>query len=216
MSSSNSMRSVGSFVNAFLTPSLSIFGVLFFVFTVNIFAEEVSFFVPEDHEKFPKIDSLYTLLEEKRAAVIAAEPTIIPDESVRNDEMEIKKRYFNHLLKTKSCDSSKVLNFCKDLESLYETKMNYFNTLLSALEGDVRAKCFIFWRSAREEYAQIRDYLSQLEISAEPVATIEYDATVKEKTSLEIKEPSLSDILGDDVMGDEDEETNPFATESGD
>lgn len=178
-----------------------------FIFTT--FSEEVSFYIPEDHEKFQLIDSLYQLIDKTKKSVVEKEATFIKEEEVREDAWEIKKRYCNYLLENNIKDTAAVIGYYKIALNHYEIKKQYFKTLLSALEGDIRAKCFIFWKSSREEYAKIRGYIAELEIEKGNENQIQYDTAAPVDMTLDIKEPTVFDVLGLDNLSSENDD--PFA-----
>ncbi len=189
----------------------SITAAIFFicVFFLNSFADEVSFYVPEDHEKYSVIDSFYQQIETTKQTMVKMEGSLIKDKAVREDVWEMKKRYLNYLLENNIRDTAVVLDYCNIVQNHYDTKKQYFKLLLSALEGDIRAKCFIFWKSAREQYSQIQNYVTGLEIETSNASAIQYDTVVQTDMTLDIKEPTVSDVLGLDGLSSENDD--PFA-----
>ncbi len=192
-----------------ITPIVAL---LFFIVALrDLHAKQVSFFVPEDHEKYDLIDSLFNLMVSLDHEFIKIENNLIRDKAIRLDELVVKEKYFKHQLKYNLSTTDNVLEYCKALRDLDEVKMHYFNELLSTLEGDIRAKCFILWKNARTELSQIIDIIQRFDISESSVNKITYYNNETQDEAPALNEPSLEDILGEDIMGSDEEYENPFA-----
>ncbi len=184
---------------------------ILFLIVLNTTGKQISFFIPEDHEKYGLIDSLYVLMDSSSHVVIKLENRLIKDKAIRHDKLTVKEQYFNYLLKHKLSTNEKILEYCKAVKYHNNVKMNYFNELLSALEGDIRAKCFILWKNARTELAQISDIVHKFDVSESNNSSIQYSNKELENDQVEIEEPSVDDILGPDIADEEEDYENPFA-----
>ncbi len=183
---------------------------VFLVFIVQSSnARQVSFFVPEDHEKYALIDSLFQLMDSTDRVVIKIENNLIKNKAIRHDEIQVKGQYLQYLLKHNLSTHEKVLEYCNAFKNHNNVKMHYFNELLSTLKGDVRSKCFILWKNARAELAQIEDILRKIDISEARTLVIQYEPDESQSDSVTIREPTLEDILGDDLLVEENDD--PFA-----
>lgn len=122
-----------------------------------IFSERISFVVPEDHEKLPLLDSLYNEITFLEKSVKTREQKFFRDpDIVSQKKFETKEPFYNQLFKMRPADKSKFLNLFDDLKRLYATQMNYFQELLSVLEGDDRVPCFALYRLARDNFGAIQ------------------------------------------------------------
>ncbi len=183
---------------------------VFLAFIVQISsARQVSFFVPEDHEKYALIDSLFQLMDSTDRAVIKIENRLIRDKNVRHDDLNVKGQYLQYLLKNKLSTPEKVLEYCNTLKNHNDVKMHYFNELLSTLKGDIRSKCFILWKNTRAELSQITEILQKVDNSETKAFVVQYDNNKTQNDSVTIEEPTLEDILGEDLLTEEND--NPFS-----
>lgn len=117
---------------------------IFLSFFSFVNAKGISFFISEDHELFPKVDSLYRSMNSIENEYLSLEKQVIRDASVRNDKINVKGEYLNFALDNNIIDTETIKNYCKSLNGMLCAKEAYFSTLLSALEGDERALCFNF------------------------------------------------------------------------
>ncbi len=186
--------------------------VVFLLFTLTIsslYALQISFFVPEDHEKYDLIDSLYSRMDSLDCAFTKIENNVIRDKTIRSEELVVKEQYLKHQLKYNLATKEHVLEYCTAFKIFMEARMNYFNELLSTLKGDIRSKCFILWKNSRTELAQITEILQKFDTQESEVHKITYRKKEPESESPSLKEPTLKDILGEELMSEDDYE-NPF------
>jgi hypothetical protein len=166
--------------------------------------KEVSFFVPEDHEKYAYFDSLYREIESTGQKASQLEKRVILEKGLLGSNMTVKGQYFDHLLQNKLCDTLRILKYCKAAKKNYEVKELYFDNLLTIMKGDDRANCFLYLKHARGELAKVTSIIYKYTAQNDAdLNVIEYDK--KEKLKIdepEIKDPSLDDILG--PIDDED------------
>ena len=172
----------------------------------NATGDEVSFYVPEDHEKYGLLDSLYTQIDATKQVMVQLEKKLIRDKMVREDDLTVKGQYFDYLLKQKQSTIDKVLEFCNTVKNHYSLQENYFSELLSILEDDSRAKCFIFLKNARTELGKINTIIAKYD-SQEEKENITIDRGGRNELSDDYD--NINDPLSDILAPDEDE--NPFA-----
>ena len=120
-------------------------------------AGEVSFFVPEDHEKFPVIDSLYRLMTSLESAAMKFEPKLIADKEVRDDTYDVKAQYSEYLLEHHLRDTTAVIEYCCAARVYLQVAMAYFQEMMSTQEGNSKASCFSLFRKSRTQYAAMND-----------------------------------------------------------
>lgn len=60
------------------------------------------------------------------------------------------------LVEAQSIKQTTLVAFYKQLKRYYETRMVYFEKLLSILKGDDRVPCFALYRQARDNYGAIQ------------------------------------------------------------
>ncbi len=116
----------------------------------------VSFDIPEDHKDFAFLDSLYTRISKLDKIVKQKEKRYLTDPLVaRQKKFVAKEEYFDLLVESQTINSKTLLAFYNQLKQYYESRMLYFEKLLSILEGDSRAPCFALYRQARDNYGAI-------------------------------------------------------------
>ena len=169
--------------------------------------DEVSFYVPEDHEKYALLDSIYTQIDATKQVMVQLENKLIRDKAVREDDLTVKGQYFDYLLKLKKSTIEKILEFCHSVKNHYGLQENYFTELLLILKDDSRAKCFVFLKNARTEIGKINTIIAK------------YDKK-EEKENFIIDHGKRNELSDDyeninnpfsDIIGSEDEDENPFA-----
>lgn len=117
----------------------------------------VSFDIPEDHKDFPFLDSLYTRIVQLKKHIKCKEKKFITDPLVaRQKKFVAKEQYFDMLLESQMIDRKELLAFYSKLQKYYETRMVYFNKLLSILIGDDRAPCFSLYKQARDNFGAVQ------------------------------------------------------------
>lgn len=137
-----------------LSVRVTIISVTLFAFTGY---GSVSFEVPEDHEDFPFLDSLYTQIVRQDRIVKQKEKKYLKDPLVlRQKKFAVKEEYFNALVSSKTITKKTLLSFYAQLETYYKTRRIYFEKLLSILKGDDRAPCFALYKQARDNYADVQ------------------------------------------------------------
>jgi hypothetical protein len=129
---------------------------------------EIAFTVPEDHEEFGLIDSLYSVMLAQEAKVEQLGRKLIKDKSVLNDTYDVKAQYCEYLLKHGLGNAKSVYNYCTCARDYLEVKMTYFRHLLSTQEGNNRASCFSLYRKVRTEYAAMNELAVRLTDFEEP------------------------------------------------
>ncbi len=126
---------------------------LLFVFSTY---SSVSFDIPEDHKDFPYLDSLYNQITKLHTIVKQKEKKFLTDPLVlRQKKFEAKEEYFDLLITSNKVKTSVLLAFYEQLKQYYETRMAYFEKLLSILKGDDRPPCFALYRQARDNNGAI-------------------------------------------------------------
>lgn len=118
------------------------------------FGKDISFFIPKDHVLSATVDSLFQEMNDCESRFTLCENRIIRDKAIREDKISVKGQYLSHSLKHKLAKIENVVNYCKLLNEMLSAKETYFNTLLSALEGDNRAACFNFLKSTRSKKSE--------------------------------------------------------------
>jgi hypothetical protein len=117
----------------------------------------VSFDIPEDHEALPFLDSLYTQIVKLDKIVKQKEKRYLTDPLVlRQKKFAAKEEYYDMLVEAQSIKQTTLVAFYKQLKRYYETRMIYFEKLLSILKGDDRVPCFALYRQARDNYGAIQ------------------------------------------------------------
>lgn len=117
----------------------------------------VSFDIPEDHEDFPFLDSLYTEIVTLKKVITRNEKKLITDPLIaRQKKFFAKEQYFDMMLESQLVNREELLEFYSTLQRYYETRMVYFDTLLSIVEGDDRAPCFSLYKQARDNFGAIQ------------------------------------------------------------
>ncbi len=169
-------------------------------------ADEVSFYVPEDHEQYSLLDSLYTQIDATKQVMVQLENKLIRDKAVREDDLTVKGQYFDYLLKHKQSTIDKILEFCYSVKNHYGLQENYFTELLSILEDDSRAKCFIFLRNARTELGKINTIIAKYDKEEEKK---NFRIDRGERNELSDDYDNINDPLSD-ILGSEEDE-DPFA-----
>jgi hypothetical protein len=151
-------------------PNLAPFSgtILFAVLVSLLYGGEVSFIVPEDHEMFGLIDSLYAVMLQQEGIVEQLGRKLIKDKSVLNDTYDVKAQYCEYLLKNGLRDSKSVYAYCSRARDYLEVKMTYFRQLMSTQEGNSRAQCFSLYRKVRTEYAAMNELVVRLTDIEEP------------------------------------------------
>lgn len=176
------------------------------LFVLHATGDDVSFYVPEDHEKYGLLDSLYTQIEASKQVMEQLENRLIRDKAIREDDLTVKGQYFDYLLKQKKSTLDKILEFCYSVKNHYSLQENYFTELLSILEDDSRAKCFIFLRNARTELGKINIIIAKYD-KKEEKNTLIIDRGGRNELSDDYD--NINDPLSDILEPEEDE--NPFA-----
>ncbi len=117
----------------------------------------VSFDIPEDHEALPFLDSLYTQIMKLDKIVKQNEKRYLTDPLVlRQKKFAAKEEYYDMLVEAQAIKQTTLVAFYKQLKRYYETRMIYFEKLLSILKGDDRVPCFALYRQARDNYGAIQ------------------------------------------------------------
>ena len=146
---------VGSILINYL--KLSTPAVIIIISFVFLSYGSVSFDIPEDHEDFPFLDSLYTQIVKLKKSVTLKEKKLITDPVIaRQKKFSAKEQYFDMLLESQMISRKELLAFYSKLQQYYETRMVYFNKLLSILKGDDRAPCFSLYKQARDNFGAIQ------------------------------------------------------------
>lgn len=167
---------------------------LIFIFSVvGIGCTQISFFVPQDHENFTVIDSLHNRMQILKLQVEKLETRLI-DEDIRAEPLGVKEQYFRHQLKYNQVTTDNILEYFQALRGLNDVKINYFNKLLSALNGDLRAKCFILLKNTRVTLLQITGIIQRFDIPESNVNKITYSSNEMHVLSPSLNEPSLEKI----------------------
>lgn len=177
--------------------------VVFLIFTLfvsQIFAKDISFFIPEDHELYSTLDSLHKIMNKSEIEFSQFETKVIRESNVRNDKIIVKGQYLNFALENRLTDTASVLKYCTLMNKSLSTKENYFSILLSALKGDERVMCFNFLK-------QIKNSISEASV---------LDREFREKTYVQEKpeignnnvslkiEDNTNEILDEILKEDED------------
>lgn len=188
-----------------LIPWFISFGLIFCVNQL-ILAGEITFHVPPEHEKFALVDSLFTAMNETEKKKKTLERKIfVRDKSIIKEKMSVKAKYFDYLLEHKLMDATKVYDFTIFLKDYYELKMTYFHELLSTQEGDIRSKCFLLWKRARQEFTEVNDIV------------LKYKTRQAEQQNSQIaKEEERATISGYDSYNDPDLLGNLDSLDNGD
>jgi hypothetical protein len=137
-------------------------------------AGTVSFFVPESHEKYVLIDSLFTALSAHEGTLQQLETRTIKRKDIRAGELEEKAQYLEYALQNRLADSTLVRSYCAALQQCQNDRMRYLDELLSVLEGDNRAQCFVLWRKCRDMLALANEMVSKYELVESPAPVIHY------------------------------------------
>ncbi len=136
------------------TLILTSISILSFVFSSHA---SVSFDIPENHPDFPYLDSLYTQITKQHTIVKRGEKKFLTDPLVlRQKKFEAKEEYFDYCITLKQVKTKVLLAFYKQLQQYYETRMAYFEKLLSILKGDDRPPCFALYRQARDNNGAVQ------------------------------------------------------------
>ncbi len=169
--------------------------------------KEVSFFVPEDHEKYAYFDSLFKVIESTGHKASRLEKGVILEKGLLGSNMQTKEQYFDHLLKNKLCDTAKILNYCEAAKINYEAKEQYFDNLLAIMKGDDRANCFLYLKHARGELSKVTIIIYKYTANNDAdMNVIEYNTNEK----LKLEEPEIKDPSLDDILGTYDDDEDPF------
>ncbi|MBN1983828.1 MAG: hypothetical protein JW795_19995 [Chitinivibrionales bacterium] len=128
---------------------------LFFIGLIALkpYGGEKSFFVPEDHEKFPLIDSLYNEFIRFEETMKSIELRLISNTSIRNQQFVAKQRYVEALLQSSSCTREKAMEYFTTAKHCFEAKTRYFHELMSIVDEDTRPNCVALWKKARDNCA---------------------------------------------------------------
>lgn len=180
---------------------------IFGLFLKNSTGDEVSFYIPEDHEKYALFDSLYQQIDSTRQVFLRLEKKLIRDNAVREDDLAVKGQYFDYLLKNNLSTIDKILEYCNTVKKHYDLQVNYFSELLSTLEDDTRAKCFIFLKSARKKLGSISAILEKYDKKEE---TGSFIINHGGRNELSDDYDPINDPISD-IIGSEGENENPFA-----
>ncbi len=117
----------------------------------------VSFNIPEDHEDFPYLDSLYTLIVKLQKIVTQKDKVYLPDPFVRRQKkFAAKEEYYDLLIASQTLTTESLLTFYNTLKQYYEARLLYFEKLLAILPADDRAPCFALYRQARDNFGAIQ------------------------------------------------------------
>lgn len=116
-------------------------------------AGEVSFFIPEGHEKAPLIDSLYNAFMQLDQMTKKMEQTLITNKTVLRKDFKAKLEYLDALVKRKLVNQAKFIKYLSIAKDCYNTKTAYFNELRSVVDDDNKANCVAMWRKARDDFA---------------------------------------------------------------
>ncbi len=136
------------------------FLIILLILTVKVsVSKEVTFYVPENHIKYSLIDSLYKVMDSMSLDVKELENRVIREDHVKGAKIAIKEKYFEHLLKYKISDTTKILTYCNTIKIYNEIREKYFNELLSAIDDNNRANCFLYLKHARNELSQINNII---------------------------------------------------------
>lgn len=145
----------GSFFFNYL--KLSIPAILIIISFAFISYSSVSFDIPEDHEDYPFLDSLNTVIVKLKKIITQKEKKLITDPVIaRQKKFAAKEQYFDMLLESQLITRKELLDFYSKLKQYYETRMIFFDKLLSILEGDERAPCFSLYKQARDNFGAIQ------------------------------------------------------------
>lgn len=146
----------GALLNDILQVRLKARALIFsFVITLlisffsQVFAKNISFFIPEDHALYSTVDSLHKTMNKCEREFSQFELKVIREQNVRTDKISVKGQYLNFALENKLTDTISVLKYCTLLKNSLSAKESYFTKLLSALKGDERAMCFSFLKQTK-------------------------------------------------------------------
>ena len=140
-----------NYLKLFIPALIIIYSFAFFSYS------SVSFDIPEDHEDFPFLDSLYTQIVKLKKNVSQKEKKLITDPVIaRQKKFSAREQYFDMLLESQMMTRKELLAFYSKLQQYYETRMVYFEKLLSILKGDDRAPCFSLYKQARDNFGAIQ------------------------------------------------------------
>jgi len=152
------------------------------------YAGEISFFVPADHGKYELIDSLCNCLQTQELQIKQVEKGLIRRD-LWQDALNIKCQFLRHQLKYDQVLRDEIINYFDLRYEHQNVKTHYLDVLLGALEGDIRAKCFILWKSSRDKELEIKQAILEF-TETSPVSKIKYS----KKCSLSIEEPEILEI----------------------
>jgi len=145
-------------------------------------AGELAFYVPTSNEKFGLIDSLCSYSETLDLQVKKTESALIRRD-IRTDNLKTKCQFLKHRLKYGQVSIDEILSYFALMHNRQTVKTFYLKHLLQALQGDIRAQCYILWKSSRDKVLEIERYTEKF--MATPASVIEYH----QKCTLIVVEP---------------------------
>ena len=125
--------------------------------SLNIYA--IEFIVPIDNPQYTFLDSLYTQINLQESSLNSLEHSIIKDTSILNSSLNTKISYANYLHKYNLINKSKLLSYKSAYFNLTNTKILYFQTLLTILTDDNKIQCFLLYKKYRDQLSLLYGFI---------------------------------------------------------
>jgi len=137
---------------------MKFYQLLLLIFSITFLTNaSVSFDIPEDHEDFPYLDSLYTQIVRLQKIVTQKDKIYLTDPFVRRQKkFAAKEEYYELLVESQTLTTKTLLKFYTTLKQYYQSRLLYFEKLLSILPADDRAPCFALYRQARDNFGAVQ------------------------------------------------------------
>jgi hypothetical protein len=130
-------------------------------------AEQVAFNIPDTHEKYPMLDSMFKASDTLDKKVNKLELKLIRLKAVRNSDLSAKIQYLDQQYKKKVLDTAAILTYYRAAQAYYQSCENYFSELLTVLQGEDIVRCNNMLRAVRTA----KGVVMQTIMKYEPVET---------------------------------------------
>lgn len=142
------------------------------------FADDVEFSISIDDERYDTVMSLYNDMLGTDSIRLALQRNVISQKNMREESLETQKQFAEFAIENNMVTSEMVLEYFKAVEEYEKARMNYFQFMLNVVDN--RAKCFLFYKSARAKAADANMIVNHFT----PQETFEIEYSEQQKISI--------------------------------